>query len=522
MKTEKLTQEIIREIEETQPEKLHIRDRKGTKSTWTTKQTLKTILKTTKEIEQEIKQDKNIQTIKTLTATLAETLLYTVKLTYTKTLEKINKSLTKQLTPQDIAAAEDLNLISFSKVSKVIRPRVSKRGWKIRKYIEEVSKEYLDEYRLALVLKLIDIIKFVKIVASQMFENMLNMLEIYDKVSLFSMHYLSIMRGKVCEDNLRFYITGLLLAESSFSKLFQNEAVIVSTRPELLAETCLLLGEGIEKISNCGLRLCKSGIRGSILINFKLNYEVRDIIDRIFKRDISKENAMFFLAGYISGDGIVEKDGRIRIAISKNCKKFNINYNLLSRACEVLRIELHSVRGNEMECSLKGVDPRIKKYIGNILSIFSLYEYKYSRLLSLKECPHYIKLSENGSKGAVTSSLHVRILNYQFRISHEFHRNNYEIYLRYRCSNVYERDKIANEIEHKLGIKCRKAGGLKYPEVRIGFREILKIIRSKDYESYVKIVKLKTEADRIAKVDRKASEVTILELKSIIFKVMNV
>ncbi|NPA70182.1 MAG: hypothetical protein GXO26_05175, partial [Crenarchaeota archaeon] len=49
MKLEKLTQEIIRELETTEPEKLHIKDRKGTKSTWTTKQTLKTILKTTKE-----------------------------------------------------------------------------------------------------------------------------------------------------------------------------------------------------------------------------------------------------------------------------------------------------------------------------------------------------------------------------------------------------------------------------------------------------------------------------------------
>ncbi|NPB01211.1 MAG: hypothetical protein GXO10_07525, partial [Crenarchaeota archaeon] len=397
MKTEKLTQEIIKELERTEPEKLHIKDRKGTKSTWTTKQTLKTILKTTKEIEHYIKQNKNIQTIKTLTATLTETLLYTTKLTYTKTLEIINKSLTKQLTLQDIAL---IKLLSYKRLEKCVSKSLDFPNNSSRGYIISYIKELVNDDNLKFYIKVIDIVKLVGNISRSIFDDVIKELDVYSKVRVLSNTFYSIISNLVENRLIKYYVSGIFIAEAAYKPLFSNIARVGSSRPEILSSIFLLCGNMIRSIREHGLTLTRSGVRSEIMISMILNYDFQDFIEKMLNSNISSEEAIFFLAGFIDGDGSIRKDGRIRIGISMNCRKGETVYNVIERCCKILGIKICRVRGNTDEISLKMVSPNIKHRIAEILSYFSFYEYKFNRLLELKKVNHYSKLSKNGEKSS--------------------------------------------------------------------------------------------------------------------------
>jgi len=500
---------------------LHIHDKRGTHSTWTTQKTLTTILQGPDTVRKYIQQYPNIETTKKLAGTLAETLLYTAKLCYKKTIDIINKFLTKQTTLHDIAT---IQTVSYQKILSSSSNTTTVSGESpIKEKINKTLKQYTKTTR-TLPIAHIDLARLAYKITTKTLQQITETLEIYKIIDTISSHHIKLLEQQhnVSTEEIQYFLYGLAITDGEYRsvQLGTSATKFNTTRPELLGTLILLsnVSSSIE-ITRPLLRNVASDIRVNVSTILRIGTNLSNIHRSVQSGALSREEAIYTLAGMIAGDGIVEPDGRVRIAILRHTYKGSHIYDIINKLCKTLSFRIDVVRGNLREISIKCISTELKRTLGYVLQVLTLYDYKARKLVELKPIPYYKKLSLNGIKQRTSTPITVRMLNQEFSITHEWHRTNFEIYLRKRYSNVHERDKVLSFLESN-GIKCRRAGGAKYPEIRISWTEILHLLTIRKGRNYTNTLsRLKEMADKAEREGKHSLAVGLIRtIKSMIKK----
>ncbi len=148
----------------------------------------------------------------------------------------------------------------------------------------------------------------------------------------------------------------------------------------------------------------------------------------------------------VACDGIVSKDGRIRLALKRgDAIKSTLLINLLDTYSRRYGFNITAVKGNPREVSLTEVSAELKHEIGRIIKNLTLYDYKADVLLPIRKSNSV--LNKYARRARPYLGYAVKLLGYRFTISHEWHRTNFEIYLRTKVLSEEEALKLKEELE---------------------------------------------------------------------------